>query len=442
MKENDTNVFKGHRERMRRKLHAFGTRVFETYELIEMLLFSVIPRRNTHPTAKLLLKEFPTLDALFAADKEKLSKISGIGDECAQFLYDVGAFLNQSEENGQSLNKKFFESYEDIGAFFADYFKGKSTCETAVLLLDSKLSYIDIRSIYSLDLSSGAVQAKPFIDAALQNGATLCAVAHNHPHSSPYPTEGDWESAKALKSAFAEAGLVLLENYVVTEEGYKRFSNDKIQKSASVVSFELCLASNSAPSFSSLLAPIIKKASKKSAEIISDIEKGFASKRELFESDIGKLESVINSKSISELIVILAALAARKNTESFKFGKKHSEDEIKAFLTAYYSNVPRESVSILPLDKSACVIAIEALSDGTANATGIMPRTILEKLGAYASSSFIMAHNHPSGLPEPSDEDIRATAKLYEALLSCGITLVSHFVVAGGECHKIDFLEN
>ena len=228
MKENDTNVFKGHRERMRRKLRAFGTRVFETYELIEMLLFSVIPRRNTHPTAKLLLREFTSLDALFSSDKEKLSKIAGIGDECAQFLYDVGSFLNHNEENGQSLNKKFFESYEDKGAFFADYFKSKSTCETVVLLLDSKLAYIDVRKVYSLDLSSGAVQAKPFIDAALQKGATLCAVAHNHPHSSPYPTEGDWESAKALKSAFSEAGLV--SGGLITPEGREALEPYRVKR--------------------------------------------------------------------------------------------------------------------------------------------------------------------------------------------------------------------
>lgn len=437
MKPNDTSVFKGHRERMRAKLQNFGTRYFETYELLEMLLYTVVPRKNTHPTTKLLLKEFSTLSALFSAKPEELTKISGVGKKCAKFINDVGSFLNYEEETGEAFEKPSFSSYEDIGEFFAAYFKAKSENETVILLLDAELRYIDLVKIYSLDLSSGAVQAKPFIDVALKRDASVCAIAHNHPYSSPFPTAGDWETGKALKSAFFKSGLVLLENYVVTEEGYKRFSGEKIQKMNNN-ECEKIPSEQAAPSaFISFLSKILERSSKNCEEILFSIEKAFKNRYELFEADMGKLKELTNSRSASELIVIIAALASRKETEGFKLGKRHTEDEIMGFIKGYYLNVARESLVILPLDSKGNVLGIELLNDGTVNALTVIPRTILEKLSIYNSQSFIMAHNHPGGVPEPSSEDIASTARLARALKDCGVHLSAHYVVAKGECIKI-----
>ena len=75
MKQND-KVYKGHRERMRKRLVSPGVRYLETYELLEMLLYYAIPRKNTHPTAKLLLDRFSTLDSLFAASEDELSLVA------------------------------------------------------------------------------------------------------------------------------------------------------------------------------------------------------------------------------------------------------------------------------------------------------------------------------------------------------------------------------
>ncbi len=426
---------------MREKLLRFGTRYFETYELLEMLLYSVVPRKNTHPTAKLLLKEFSTLDALFSAKREALACVPGIGSECAKFISDVGAFLNSGEQKSATRVRKIFSSYEDIGDFFTAYFKAKNENETAILLLDANLGYIDLLKIYPFDLSSGAIQAKPFIDAALKAVASVCAIAHNHPHSSPFPTDGDWETGKILKSAFQEAGITLLENYVVTEEGYKRFSGDKMQKSTNS---EFCgkqYENSGGIAFHSSFSQILKRCFKNYEDVIIRITKAFRSRSELFEADIQRLKTVTESKSASELLVIIAALASRKETESFKFGKSHSEEEIKKLLVGYYLNASRESVVILPLDTDGRALGLEALNEGTVSVASLIPRAILEKLNTYSSSSFIMAHNHPGGVPEASPEDIDASASLFESLKSCGVRLCAHYVVAAGECRKIDFLE-
>ena len=433
MKQIDTSLFKGHRERMRAKLESFGARYFETYELVEMLLYSVIPRRNTHPTAKLLLKEFKTLERLFSAKCDELTKISGVGEECAKFISEIGDFLN-FDESGDASPRRTFSSYEEIGDFFASYFAEKQNSETVILLLDANLSYVDFLKIYELDFSSGAVQAKPFIEAAVKAGASACAIAHNHPHSSPFPTDGDWETGKILKSALRDAGISLLENYVVTQEGYKRFSSDKMKKTTKSDAEEKILSGNT---FSPYLSKILKRVLKNDGEILSRIEKSFGKKCELFEADIQILKTLTGSKSASELLVIIAALASRKRTEKFKFGKRHTEEEIKDFLIGYYLNAPRELFSIIPLDSDNNALGIELLGEGSVTAANIIPRAILEKLSKFESKEFILAHNHPGGAPEPSLDDIASTKRLAELLEPAGVCLSAHYVVARGECKKI-----
>jgi len=195
-------------------------------------------------------------------------------------------------------------------------------------------------------------------------------------------------------------------------------------------------------SFKDTLIPVLERISREPCELSRIIDKNFGSRTNLFEADAVKLETITKSSAAAELFPIIAALASRKVTEGFKFGKHHSEKEICDFLTGFYMNLSVEIVTILPIGKDGKVLSVEALSEGTVNFSSIIPRQIIEKLASYGSDKFIMAHNHPGGVPEPSDGDILSTIKLVKALDACGIKLVSHYVIAGGVCNKIKFQES
>ena len=87
----DKDIHKGHRARMRSKLASYGPRIFDTYELLEMLLYYVIPVRDTNPVAKRLLAEFGDLDGVLSASMEELMAVDGIGAAAASYLITVGA---------------------------------------------------------------------------------------------------------------------------------------------------------------------------------------------------------------------------------------------------------------------------------------------------------------------------------------------------------------
>ena len=91
MNKEEKGVHSGHRARMRAKLVTYGAKIFDTYELLEMLLYSVIPLKDTNPIAKSLLASAGSLDKLLSLDEEKLCEMDGVGERTARLLHLVGS---------------------------------------------------------------------------------------------------------------------------------------------------------------------------------------------------------------------------------------------------------------------------------------------------------------------------------------------------------------
>ena len=90
----DDQIYKGHRSRMRTKLLTHGQRIFDTYELLEMLLYIVVPYKDTKPIAKRLLALFGDLDGVFSASTEDLMQVNGIGERASEFISLVGGLTD------------------------------------------------------------------------------------------------------------------------------------------------------------------------------------------------------------------------------------------------------------------------------------------------------------------------------------------------------------
>ena len=86
----DSRIHEGHRSRMRAKLLTHGQRIFDTYELLEMLLYHMIPYKDTNPLSKRLLAAFGSLEGVLSASREELAACLGIGERTADFLTAVG----------------------------------------------------------------------------------------------------------------------------------------------------------------------------------------------------------------------------------------------------------------------------------------------------------------------------------------------------------------
>ena len=170
------------------------------------------------------------------------------------------------------------------------------------------------------------------------------------------------------------------------------------------------------------------------AERLSQVYPSFSS---IAQTDYSIISEQCNEKN-AVMLRILSALASRRIVDKFKLGVAHTEEELFEFLKGVYFDIVNETVLILPLDSKNRIIAVEYISEGTVNFSGIVPRKILEILLKYKSSSAILVHNHPNGKAVPSIEDVETTKIVAELLRSADKKLVCHYVVAGNDVCKVD----
>lgn len=210
---------------MRRKLLAHTARVFDTYEILEMLLYYVVSHKDTNPISKNLLSRFGSIDGVLSASEEELMEIEGVGPSVAAYLADIGRYGDAIRSPMRDSEEKPIVDYKSAGRYFVEYFRGKGATETVMLSLDNRMNIISLDKVYDIDLSSGAVRERRFLEIALRNRAAVVIIAHNHLYGTKIPTEGDRAGGEFVGRALGLAGVVLAENYIVAGEDYLGFVN-------------------------------------------------------------------------------------------------------------------------------------------------------------------------------------------------------------------------
>ena len=216
----DQHIHDGHRERMRSKLISHGQKIFDTYELLEMLLYYVIPYKDTNPIAKRLLMKFGSLDGVLSASKEELSAVPGIGDKAAELIRNVNYLKSVLGAEFCSTDDINYKDYDKAADCFINHFKGSKEYSVAAMVLDNNMNLIKFDTLYHTPFSSGAVQPKPFVDMVLDNKAAVLITAHNNPFGSTFPTPSDRETIDMLAGILKPMNVFYVEHYIVSGTSY------------------------------------------------------------------------------------------------------------------------------------------------------------------------------------------------------------------------------
>lgn len=110
-----------------------------------------------------------------------------------------------------------------------------------------------------------------------------------------------------------------------------------------------------------------------------------------------------------------------------------SPQEVRHYLAMHLTGLEHEVFSGLLLDKRHRVIEYRELFRGTIDSAAVYPREVVKLCLARNASAVIFAHNHPSGVSEPSDTDVRLTRKLTDALALVDVRVLDHLIVGRGE---------
>lgn len=113
-----------------------------------------------------------------------------------------------------------------------------------------------------------------------------------------------------------------------------------------------------------------------------------------------------------------------------------SPEAVKQHLRLELARKDHEAFYVLFLDVKNRLIASEQLFTGTLTQTSVYPREVVKKALGHNAASVMLAHNHPSGSPEPSEADLLLTRALMQALALVDVRILDHFVVAGPRVHS------
>ncbi|MDE2309385.1 MAG: DNA repair protein RadC [Betaproteobacteria bacterium] len=112
----------------------------------------------------------------------------------------------------------------------------------------------------------------------------------------------------------------------------------------------------------------------------------------------------------------------------------NSPRAVRDYLQLLLGGRQQEVFLVLFLDTQHCVIASEELFHGTLSQTSVYPREVVKRALAHNAAAVIFAHNHPSGVAEPSQSDQHLTTALKQALGLVDVRVLDHFIVAGMGC--------
>lgn len=190
IKEEPAPHYIGHRKRVKERFVTSGAANFSDYELLELMLFSSIPRKDVKPLAKKLLENFNSITDLINIDKERLLSISGTNENLYINFAIVRELINRALKQ-KIINKNIIASWGSL----IDYLKvnmGNMRLEQfRVLFLNKKNILIADEVLSQGTIDQAAVYPREIIKRALFNEASNIILVHNHPSGSPDPSKAD-----------------------------------------------------------------------------------------------------------------------------------------------------------------------------------------------------------------------------------------------------------
>lgn len=205
----------GHRQRLRERFANSGDKALADYEFLELLLSFSIPRKDTKPIAKALVKEFGSFAAVLDQPVERLISIPGMGKQSAVYLAAIRSALHKYLEE-QVENRPTISKPEDI-AHFVRMHIGASDRECLMLIClndGNKLVHHEI-------VIEGSVRRAPFyprdiLKIAILHNATSVIIAHNHPGGEAIPSDADHAMTSKLEALAGELDIRLVDHLITT----------------------------------------------------------------------------------------------------------------------------------------------------------------------------------------------------------------------------------
>jgi len=201
-----------------------GAEAMPDYELLELTLFAAIPRRDTKPLAKALLKRFGSFAEVIAAPRERLLEIPGVGESVVNQLKIVEAAAQRLAKT-KVLGRPALSSWAALLDYCTAAMARIQTEEFRVLFLDRKNVLVadEVQNRGTVDHTP--VYPREIVKRALELGASSLILVHNHPSGDPTPSKADIAMTREIVSAARALSLAVHDHLVIGRGGHASFKS-------------------------------------------------------------------------------------------------------------------------------------------------------------------------------------------------------------------------
>lgn len=212
-------VHTGHRSRLKERFLQEGLDHFNELQVLELLLFYCVPRKDTNELSHALLEQFGSLAQVLDAAPYDLQKIPGIGPNTASFLALIKQ-VGRRYQISRTESLTILRTIEQCGSYLQPHFYGRKNEFVFMLCLDAKCKVLACQQVGEGSVNSAGVPIRRVVELALAANATSVILAHNHPSGLALPSADDVQTTKRLAVALDAVDIVLADHLVFSDDDY------------------------------------------------------------------------------------------------------------------------------------------------------------------------------------------------------------------------------
>lgn len=221
----ETPHYHGHRDRLRERFVQSGPDALQDYELLELLLFTCIPRRDVKPLAKDILKRFGSLSEAMSATLSELQTIHGISENTAITLKAMTATAHRMTKQ-ELMQKPILNNWTRLMDYCHATMAHEKREHFRILFLNKKNELLADEIQGSGTVDHTPAYPREIMKRALELGSTAMILLHNHPSGDPKPSKADIEMTAHIIRAGEPFHITIHDHIIISRNGYTSFKNE------------------------------------------------------------------------------------------------------------------------------------------------------------------------------------------------------------------------
>jgi DNA repair protein RadC len=219
--------YHGHRERLRGRFREAGSDAVSDYEMLELVLFRALPRRDVKPLAKILIEKFGSFAEVIAAPPQRLAEVAGLGESAITEFKIVEAAARRLAR-GEVKKRHVLGSWSAVLEYCRAAMAFADKEQFRILFLDKRNQLIadEVQQVGTVDHTP--VYPREVVKRALELSATAVILVHNHPSGDPTPSRADIQMTQQIVEVAKPLGIAVHDHIIVGKEGHASLKGLKL----------------------------------------------------------------------------------------------------------------------------------------------------------------------------------------------------------------------